>query len=162
MGVNFLEQLVSEWYEYNGYYVRRNVLVGKRPKGGYECELDVVAFHPGKNHLIQIEPSMDCYSWTKREQRYRKKFDAGRKYIPQLFKGLGVPALIDQVAMLFYASAKNQSKLGGGRIVRVDDFVREVLKEISVKSVDRDAVPEQFTILRAFQFAARSTQCERQ
>ena len=43
MSSNFLEQLVAEFYEYKGYFVRRNILVGKRAKGGYECELDVVA-----------------------------------------------------------------------------------------------------------------------
>lgn len=59
---NYLEQLVGEWYEYRGYFVRRNVLVGKRAKGGYDCELDVVAFHPAKHHLVQIEPSMDADS----------------------------------------------------------------------------------------------------
>jgi len=44
--MNHLEQLVTEWYEYRGYFVRRNVQVGPRLKGEYECELDVVAFHP--------------------------------------------------------------------------------------------------------------------
>ena len=44
MAINFLEQLIAEWYEYRGYFVRRNVLVGRRLKGGYECELDIVAF----------------------------------------------------------------------------------------------------------------------
>jgi hypothetical protein len=39
MSVNFLEQLVAEWYEYQGYFVRCDVYVGKRPTGGYECEL---------------------------------------------------------------------------------------------------------------------------
>ncbi len=81
MASNFLEQLVGEWYEYRGYFVRRNVLVGKRAKGGYECELDVVAFNPVTRHLVHIEPSMDCDSWPVRERRYGKKFRAGRKYI---------------------------------------------------------------------------------
>lgn len=76
--MNHLEQLVAEWYEYRGYFVRRNVQVGPRTKGGYECELDVVAFHPAQNHLVHIEPSMDADSWTKREKRYAKKFSAGR------------------------------------------------------------------------------------
>jgi hypothetical protein len=56
---NFLEQLVAEWYEFNGYFVRRNVLVGRRSRGGYECELDVVAFNPEEKHLVHIEPSVD-------------------------------------------------------------------------------------------------------
>ena len=84
--VNFLEQLAAEWYEFNGYFVRRNVLVGRRERGGYECELDVVAFNPKERRLIQVEPSMDAHSWKKRESRFQKKFAAGRKHIPTLFE----------------------------------------------------------------------------
>ena len=62
--MNFLEQLIAEWYEYQGYYVKRNIRVGKLPKGGYEEELDIVAFHPEKNSLVHIEPSMDADSWA--------------------------------------------------------------------------------------------------
>jgi hypothetical protein len=36
---------------------------------------------PIDNHLIQIEPSIDAHTWEKREQRFRKKFEAGQKYI---------------------------------------------------------------------------------
>jgi hypothetical protein len=32
MPSNHLEQLVAEWYEYQGYFVRRNIFVGKLPK----------------------------------------------------------------------------------------------------------------------------------
>ncbi len=81
MANNYLEQLVAEWYEYQGYFVRRNVLVGKRAKGGYKCELDVVGLHPSKQHLVHIEPSMDCHKWEKREQRFAKKFKIGTKVV---------------------------------------------------------------------------------
>ena len=61
---NFLEQLVAEWYEFRGYFVRRNINVGPRARGS-ESELDVVAFHPTKRHLVHIEPSMDAHSWKR-------------------------------------------------------------------------------------------------
>src|SRR3546814_1397354 len=83
--MNHLEQLTAEWYEVRGYFVRRNVQVGKRVKGGYECELDVVAFCPQRRHLVHVEPSMDANTWATREARYTKKFEAGRKYIPGIF-----------------------------------------------------------------------------
>ena len=38
IATNYLERLLAEWYEYKGYFVRRNVMVGKRAKGGHECE----------------------------------------------------------------------------------------------------------------------------
>ncbi len=67
MGHNHLEQLVAEWYEFQGYFVRKNINVGKRLRGGYECELDIVAFHPKTKKLVQVETSMDADSWDKRE-----------------------------------------------------------------------------------------------
>lgn len=78
MAGNHLESLVAEWYEFNGYFVRRNVKVGRRPQGGYECELDVVAFSPEKNSIVHVEPSLDADTWQERERRYAKKFRAGR------------------------------------------------------------------------------------
>ncbi len=75
---NFLEQLTAEWYEFRGYFVRRNIHVGPRERCGWECELDVVAFDPKRKHLIQIEPSMDADPWETRERRFRKKFEAGQ------------------------------------------------------------------------------------
>jgi hypothetical protein len=42
--MNHLEQLASEWLEYNDYIVRGSIPVGPRPQGGYEGELDVVGF----------------------------------------------------------------------------------------------------------------------
>jgi hypothetical protein len=49
MAGNHLEDLVAEWYQFQGFFVRRNIQVGKRLRGGYECELDIVAFQPRGN-----------------------------------------------------------------------------------------------------------------
>ena len=152
MALNYLEQLVAEWYEYSGYFVRRNVWVGKRAAGGYECELDVVAFHPGKKELVQVEPSMDASSWTEREKRYTKKFAAGRKHIPKLFEGLDVPNDIDQIALLLFASKKNRSTLGGGRIMLVSELMVDICSALSDQMIAKNAVPEQFPALRTVQF----------
>ena len=43
--MNHLEQLVAEWLQYRGYFVRVSVPVGARPNGGFEGELDVVGLH---------------------------------------------------------------------------------------------------------------------
>jgi hypothetical protein len=154
MAGNFLEQLAAEWYEYQGYFVRRNVLVGKRTRGGYECELDVVAFHPERKHLVHIEPSLDASSWEKRELRYQKKFDAGRRHIPSLFRGLDVPPTIDQLALLMFASTRNIQTLGGGRIVLVGEFLLDIFTDLRSKHPAKHAVPENLPILRAFQLVA--------
>jgi hypothetical protein len=152
--MNFLEELVAEWYEFQGYFVRRNVLVGRRAKGGYECELDVVAFHPGSKHLVHIEPSMDAQSWAKRDERFTKKFAAGRRHIPELFSGLELPEAFEQIALLGFASNKNRSTVGGGKLLLVDELLREILTSLKDRRIASSAVPEDKPILRTLQYVA--------
>jgi len=152
MAANFLEELVAEWHEYNGYFVRRNVAVGRRPEGGYECELDVVGFHPQRRHLIHLEPSMDALSWAQRERRYKKKFEAGRKHIPALFAGLDIPKDIEQVAVLVFASKRNRHTLAGARILLVGELLEQIFATLGETDVAHNAVPENLPILRSFQF----------
>ena len=149
--MNFLEELASEWFEYRGYYVRRNVMVGRRPGGGYECELDIVAFHPSERHLVQIEPSTDAHSWAKRESRYGKKFKAGKKYIPELFKGLDIPKEIEQIALFQVGSKKNHKMIAGGKVMLLDDLLLKILENLKPKRLGSNAVPENFPLLRTLQ-----------
>ncbi len=152
MAENHLEQLVGEFYEYRGYFVRKNVLVGKREKGGYECELDVVAFHPGKRQLVHLEPSLDADSWKVREERFLKKFTAGRKYIPSLFDGFDLPDSLDQIAVFLFGG-RNHHTIGGGRIILIDELMEEILLEIKDKPLVSQAIPEHFPLLRTLQYA---------
>jgi hypothetical protein len=155
MAINFLEQLAAEWYEYRGYFVRRNVRVGKLPTGGYECELDVVAFHPQTKHLVHIEPSTDANSWKERERRYKKKFEAGQKYIPNMFEGFIVsPTKVEQIALLVFSSTTSERDLGAGRTVHVRTFMKEIITHLAATSMFKAQVPEQFPILRTLQFVA--------
>ena len=155
MANNFLEQLIAEWYELQGYFIRKNVLVGKRDRGGYECELDVVAFHPGKKHLVHIEASMDASSWTERERRFKKKFDAGRKHIPILFNGLDIPTNIDQIAVLVFASKQKKDTLAGGELILGNELLKIIFADLQPRSIYSHTIPEQFPILRAFTFVAQ-------
>ncbi len=151
MPVNHLEQLVCEWYELDGYFLRRNVLVGKRPNGGYECELDVVAFHPAKKRVVQIEPSGDADSWATRESRFEKKFAAGRRHIPSLFPGLDLPDTIEQIALLTLASKRTRDTIGGGKIVLVSEFVREIREALRARRFVSNAIGENMPLLRMIQ-----------
>lgn len=158
MAANHLEQLLAEWYEFQGYYLRRNVLVGKRPQGGYACELDIVGFNPTTRHLIHIEASLDADSWTRREERYERKFRLGREHIPGLFAGLDIPVEIDQRAVLVFASKANNEVVGGGRIVLVDEVIEEILTTLRGRRLAKNIIPEHMPILRTLQFVTEYSQ----
>ena len=153
MAHNHLEQLIAEWYEIQGYFIRRNVKVDPHPKGGYECELDIVAFDPSDGgHLVHLEPSLDADSWATREKRFSLKFDAGKRHYHELFKGFPFPNKIDQIAVLVFASNVNRQTIGGGKIVLASKLIEDIFRYIQGKKLAEKAIPEQFSILRSFQY----------
>lgn len=154
MASNHLEDLVAQWYQYQGYFVRRNVQVGRRARGGYECELDVVAFHPEQSRLVQVEPSLDAHSWEQREKRYQLKFAAGRKYIPALFPNMALPPEPEQIALFVFGGRGSRTRLAGGQILFVKEFMAEILEAVRHRRIESAAIPEEFALLRTLQFAA--------
>ena len=87
---NFLEQLVAEWLEYGGYFVRRNVKVGPRTKGGYDGELDIVGFHSGEKRLVHYEPSMDSDPLAETRNAFLKKVCRWQNSHPEIVWGTEV------------------------------------------------------------------------
>lgn len=155
MAANHLEQLVAEWYEYQGYFIRRNVKVGRRARGGYEGELDIVGFHPERQHLVHIETSLDAQAWHKREERFSRKFEAGRRYIPSLFGGIELPPDIESIAiLLFAAKVGGRVTLGGGRLMLVGELLEEILTMLAPVSILSNMVDEQKPLLRTLHFVA--------
>ena len=154
MATNFLESLISEWLEYKGMFVRTNVFVGPREKGGYECELDVVAIDLQAKRILHYEPTMDALSWAEREKRFRRKFDAGKKYIPELFVDFMRihPDWIEQYAVLGFGSDADHKTIGGGRVITARKLFQSILKDLQDKTIDKQAISENMPRLRTIQF----------
>jgi hypothetical protein len=152
--MNHLEQLVSEWLQFKDYFVKTSVSVGKRQQGGFEGELDVVGLHLTNRHLIHVECSLDADSKQTRENKFRPKFERGRKYVKSLFPGVALPVILDQVVLLQFASHKSGSTIGGARLVTGRELVREVFDGLAHTSPAKGAVPSTFPLLRTLQLAA--------
>ncbi|KQW45841.1 MULTISPECIES: hypothetical protein [unclassified Roseateles] len=148
-----LENLVAEYLDLAGYLVRKNIKVGRLVHGGYEGELDVVAFHPVDGQIVHYELSLDAHTWSKREERYKKKMNAGRKYIhKELF-----PWLADDVAIKQYAvfpSCGNRAELAGAELLTVDALVQQIVEKVKARGRGAsDAIPESYPLLRTLQLA---------
>jgi len=151
--MNHLENLIRQYYAWQGYIVRTNILVGRRENGGYECELDIVAYRHEPAHLVHLEPSLDAHTWDKREIRFQKKFMAGERYIKTtVFPWLHDSAVpIEKVAILV-ASPSNHATVGGGLVVNLDSLVGEICKAVrGYGLVSQNAIPEQYDLLRTIQ-----------
>lgn len=147
-----LEALISEYLEWRGFLIRRNTKVGRLNHGGWEMELDVVGFHPKTSELVHYEPSIDALSWEKREARYKKKFDAGRKYIfSELFSWLPPDTKLKQIAV-FPTHPQGRDTIASGQIVSIDELMAEIRAAVVARGpMMRNAISEQYPLLRTIQ-----------
>jgi len=151
--VTHLESLIAEYLDWQGYIVKRNVRVGRLSHGGWEMELDIVGYHPRSGDLVHYEPSLDAQSWQKREARYRKKFEADRRYIysDRLFSWLSPDTPLKQVAILV-RHPRDRDRIAGGLLISIDELMAEIRTEIvRCGKMARNAVPEQYPLLRTVQ-----------
>ena len=150
--MSHLEDLIAEYYDWSGYLVRRNLKVGKLAHGGWEMELDIVAYHPHTRHLVHVEPSIDADSWELRESRFGKKFASGRKYMfSSVFPWLDPATPVERIAVLV-THPKGRDMLCGARILSVDEFVGEVKAKVRLCGrMAKSAIPEQYPLLRTMQ-----------
>ncbi|WP_374088034.1 hypothetical protein [Methylomicrobium lacus] len=117
-------------------------------------ELDIVGFHPHNQKLVHYEPSIDALSWDKREARYQKKFEAGKKYIlTELFSWLPPTTEIEQVAV-FVSHPTGRDTIAGGAIVSIDELISEIRAGvIACGPMARNAISEQYPLLRTIQMS---------
>ena len=149
-----LESLIAEYLEWQGFLIRRNIKVGRRDKGGWEMELDVVGYHPEQNRILHYEPSIDALTWANRETRYEKKFTLGRKYMfAEVFKWLPNETRIEQIAV-FYNHPKGRDKIAGATIMSIDELMAEIrLKVTACGPMISNAISEQYPLLRTIQMS---------
>lgn len=147
-----MEQLVAEWYAYKGFFVRTNIKFGKRPKGGYEGEMDVVAFEPKDQVLIHIETSADSDSWDQRKTRFQRKFRSAKKHYKNVFKWNY--AQVKQIAVVGYSEIPRNVNFGRDiSIMSIPKLMEEIKSEIKHINPTNAVIPEGYGLLRAIQFA---------
>ncbi|MDH7514089.1 MAG: hypothetical protein QHH14_14170 [Clostridiales bacterium] len=151
--MNFLESLVAEWYEFSGYFVRSNPRTRKRPKGGWDVELDVLAFSPSDQRLVHIETSSDANSWQERKDRFlKKKFILSRKEYESLI-GSNIKT-IEKIAIVGWSTTKRDLNWGDDiKVVLIPQLLEEITAKLKETSPMKQAVPESFPLLRAMQMA---------
>lgn len=152
--MNFLEQLVAEWHGYLGRFILKNVKFGKLRGGGYEGEMDIVAFDPQTQILHHIEVSSDAASWGKRKERFKKKFEAAARHYNKTFNFKFEK--VKKIAIVGWGLSRLPKHINFGKdisVLSIPKFIIEVSSYLSDRSPMHEAVPEGYPLLRAIQFA---------
>ncbi len=153
MSYNVLEELAKEYYEYiKGYFVRMNVRFNKREKkGGYEGEIDILAYAPNERKLIHLECSMGAESNDKGFNNAKKKFPDNIDYkslypINTLY--------FEKVEKIFiFKQTKNLNDIimpEGVTSVNLGAFIRKVYSSINTDIMNK-IIPETYPLLRTMQ-----------
>lgn len=161
--MNFLEQLVAEWYEYGGYFVRTNVKFGRRPRGGYVGEMDVVCYNPVSQDFIHIETSTDADNWEKRKIKFQKKFVSSREYYSKIFPNQAGMRVKEIVVVGFNMNPKHttpwifpSNSFTGTKtqIIHIPKLFQDINNDLKNKNPQNDAIPETYPLLRAIQYTS--------
>lgn len=157
--MNFLEQLVAEWYQYHERcFVRTNVkygMGGKRRLGGIVGEVDVAAYNPRENKFIHIETSTDALTQKDRKRRFQRKFQDAELYYGEIFNVDHIPKNIQKEVIVGLSVPREPIDLGEeiDRVRCISDFIREVVDVLSKVNPAHGAIPETYSLLRAIQFS---------
>ncbi|MDO8469032.1 MAG: hypothetical protein Q7S29_04715 [Candidatus Peribacter sp.] len=151
--MNFLEQLTAEWYAYRGWFVRTNIKFGRRKLGGWEGEMDVIAYNPKTETLRHIETSTDAHSWDIRKKCFLRKFTTAKPHYGDVFPVHRKHT--EQVAVVGFHKPKAKTVFSDSiTIILVPDFIREITVVLSNLDPMNNAVPETYPLLRAVQYAS--------
>ncbi|MCK4324567.1 MAG: hypothetical protein KAW89_08565 [Armatimonadetes bacterium] len=154
--MNFLEQLAAEWYEYNDYFVLTNRTYGKRGKGGFEGEVDVLAFRlkEKERDFLHIETSTDASSYAVRKEKFRDQFAKAARYYRTWLPCK--PSEVRKIAIVGWAKEPTVDKnyFGNGiEMQTIPQFIAQIAEELADKRPTEAAVPEGFPLVCAIQFA---------
>ena len=153
---NFLETVLTEWYNYQGYFVKNNVNYGKRQAGGYIGEIDVLAYHPSMRELIHVETSTDANKWSERVERINQKFSNAKPYYRSILPGIDIENT-KRIA-IYSLNQSVPENLSGVELdielITIPQMFKEITEKLKTKNPAKEAVPENYPLIRAIQFAS--------
>ena len=150
--MNFLEELVAEWLQQNGWLVSKNVRYGPRPEGGYVGEADLIAFHPDGGEYLHVETSQAAPSKAKLAKKFRDQFRKAKRFYPEMLSGIS-----GEVFKLAIGGWTKEPADPGESIeaMTIPQFVERVSNELLSEEVWTRVTPERFALLRAMELALR-------
>ncbi|TVZ41862.1 hypothetical protein P886_1213 [Alteromonadaceae bacterium 2753L.S.0a.02] len=152
--MSHIEDLIAEYYDWQGYLVKRKIVVGQHLLGSEDMVLDLIAFNPKSGHMIHIEPSIDSDSWNTHIEHFVKKFHLAKELIfSEVFTWLDPKVEIEQVSVLV-THPKGREKLGDAKLESVDELMAEIRRKVTEQGpVVKNPIPEHYPLLRTLQLS---------
>ena len=151
--MNFLEELLSEWYEY--YYdcfIKKNISFGE---GKNTEEIDILAYNPEKGIVYHIETINFVKSKKKQKEEILKKFENAEKYYKKI---LNLPeykiekiVVVDDVKRVDNVLEELFTK--NIKVVAVEEIITDICAELLSQKNSYCLVPEKYSLIRTVYYA---------
>ena len=150
---NWLEQLAAEWYEYQGYLIRRNRRLDKAARGGYHHEYYLIAYCPKSRELVHVEAGQATDSWAKTTENFKRKFAGSKENCCREFEGLAEPVSFRMIALLATGSRRSSRRLEIPNVetLYLYELFAQIVERVEPEHWWTKGVPEQFPTLRTIQ-----------
>jgi len=157
MGFNFLEELVAQWYEFKGFFIRRNIQFGVGTQGGREGEIDLLAFNPSTKEAIHIETAVPSLSYKEFGESHRKKFEGAEKYYKELLNPNINPNSVKKISIVHTSSIprkdsiKTFESIAGSKLIHLSVLLDEIITELEKQDPKSHIIEESYSLLRMSQ-----------
>lgn len=157
--MTWLEQLVREFYEVQGYWVRTNVRFEPTGHGGYAGEADILAWDSESSVLLHVETTLATTAWSDRSKRIEKQFTKAAQHYEEMFPlPRGRIIRVEKVAILRISRNSKGMKQGipGAKLVPLGEFMCQVADLVTARFRGNRSPPEQYPLLRTIYFLKKA------
>ncbi|MFW9996052.1 MAG: hypothetical protein ACFFD4_28685 [Candidatus Odinarchaeota archaeon] len=150
----YLEELVAEWYDFKGYFVKTNIPFGKGEQGGIKGEIDVLVYDPATQVLKHVEVETGATSYSEIAEKTSKKFERASDYYSKLFPS-GVRSIEKQI-ITGWGDMKQENReliknTTGADLITIKEFFNEIKTGVQAIDPTSNAIPECYRLLRTVQ-----------
>jgi len=148
--MNFLEELISEYYSIQGYLIIQNIRINPRKNGGHKNEIDILVFHPCTKQIIHIETSSDNKNRKDKIKNFKHKFKIDEQKIKKLFGNTHLPNSIKREGIILHGSPKKYKDF---ELISVQKYINDIIKYLEdEKYSTKKMVPEKYPLIRMILF----------
>lgn len=152
---NFIKDLVCEYYEFVGFFIRRNIPIGSSRIEG-QTTIDVLAYHYSEHILFHIEKMLDGNSWDEKIVLMSDKFGMGELYYSNYVNvnNLQIQRVtITGINEIDLEKAKKFERETNSKLLNIKEFMKHIKAELQKYDPFTQVIPESFPLLRAIQLA---------
>lgn len=148
MSEGFIEDLLSEWYQFKGFFVHRGFTVPSE-NGEQPLKLSFVAFNLEQRSVVHVEVAGYALSSGQIKRRYEHKFNLASNALTAAFDRSRISLSLSQILITSGASSVDSEDIDTlDEVQAAPEFLKKVMEDL-LKSREISEIPSHLSILSA-------------